>query len=152
MYAAVARVPPVVETSNPMMARMLQASAFVPKGPPAPSTCSSGCEDVLERETTSILDRAFTSTKPHAEFIEIFMPYQELYRNARQNWVITSSLHQNSKSDPLHLSLKYVSAVGPVMFFHVNGFYRGQFIFTDITIQRRDGTLETIARFGKYSE
>lgn len=87
--------------------------------------------DLFSHLYDTILSICFSKLKPN-QIADCFPLFQDLYKNNPSQFILFSPLHQNSKSDCLHISISITSSYCSYMI-HINGYWKNKFIVTDMT-------------------
>jgi len=87
------------------------------------------------------------TTKPVKYRNNILCLLQLLYADHPENFVIMGDLHQNSMTDPLHMSVSIEGTYGVKTLIHINGYFRNFFRIQTITMEIEKETTMLIADF-----
>jgi hypothetical protein len=87
------------------------------------------------------------TTRPIKYRNHLLSLFQLIYADHPENFVVTGDLHQNSMTDPLHLSVSVKGAFGIFTMLHINGYFRNYFHVQSITMEVEKDTRILLADF-----
>ena len=94
---------------------------------------------------SNVMTNIFEKMRP-ADSNYMYGMLRTIYTDSPLRFKISSGIHQNHESDPLHFSVE-VNLEGVKMTFHVNGYYKSpKFIVTNLTILDKQESIK-IASF-----
>lgn len=87
------------------------------------------------------------TTKPFKYRNNLFGLLQLIYADHPENFTVIGDLHQNSMTDPLHLSVAVEGLYGIRTMIHINGYFRNFFRVHSVTMEVEKDTMILIADF-----
>ena len=125
-----------------------RAKPFVPASPPSSHSSDQPAELIDIRASEHVFFQVLPKIPAAGATRDGWMPWGELIKRCPDRWTLTAGIHQNGPTDRPHLSATYNAGYATITF-HVYGFIKSRFYFTEVTRSMADGSYATVALFNQ---